>query len=177
MSTRTIERIETDRLVCERLRPDHERDLVVLLRDPRVAPTTWPRPEGPTEAEVSANLAAKLDHWERHGFGMWLLRDRATGAMVGRGGLQRTHATGGDEIEVGWAIIPERWGQGLATEMALLAVDVAFGDLDLQSIIAFTLPHNVASRRVMEKADFVYERDIVYVDLPHVLYRRARDQA
>lgn len=175
MTTRTIDRIETERLVCERLCRGHERHLSALLRDPQVAPMTWPRPEGPTEAEVAVNLAAKLDHWERYGFGMWLLRDRATGAMVGRGGLQWTHATGADEVEVGWAIVPDWWGRGLASEMALLAVDVGLRDLDLRSIIAFTLPHNVASRRVMEKAGFAYERDIVYVDLPHVLYRRDRD--
>ena len=169
---RTIERIETERQVCERMRRDHERDLIALLCDPRVAPMTWPAPEGPSQAEVSANLAAKLDHWERYGLGMWLLRDRASGAMVGRGGLQWTHATGADEIEVGWAIVPEWWNRGLATEMAVLAVEVGLRDLALRSIIAFTMPHNVASRRVMEKAGFVYERDIVYVGLPHVLYRR-----
>jgi RimJ/RimL family protein N-acetyltransferase len=107
---------------------------------------------------------------------MWLLRDRAGGAMVGRGGLQWTRATGADEVEVGWAIVPERWREGLATEMALLAVEVAFADLGLPSIVAFTLPHNVASRRVMAKAGFRYEREIVYVDLPHVLYRRAPDE-
>ncbi len=174
MSTRTIARIETERLLCERMTPDDEQDLGVLLRDPRVAPTAWPTPGGPTNVEVSANLAAKIEHWERHGFGMWLLRDRVTGAMVGRGGLQWTHATGADEVEVGWAIVPQRWGHGLATEMALAAVDVAFDELRLQSIIAFTMPHNVASRRVMEKAGFAYERDIVYVELPHVLYRRVR---
>jgi len=176
VSARTIEWIETQRLICERLRRAHELELVTLLRDPRVASTTWPRPEGPTVSELSVNLAAKLEHWDRHGFGMWLLRDRATDAIVGRGGLQRTHATGDDEIEVGWTIVPTRWGEGLATEMALLAVDVAFDDLNLQSIIAFALPDNVASRRVMEKAGFVYERDIMYVELPHVLYRRTRDR-
>ena len=174
MSTRTIDRIETERLICERLRLAHKRELMTLLRDPRIAPTTWPRPEGPTESQVVANLAAKLEHWDRHGFGMWLLRDRVTGAMVGRGGLQWTHATGRDEVEVGWAIVPARWGEGLATEMALLAVGVAFDDLNLQSIIAFTLPDNVASKRVMVKAGFVYERDIIYMELAHVLYRRVR---
>ena len=30
-----------------------------------------------------------------------------------------------------------------------------------------------ASRRVMEKLGFAYERNIVYAGLPHVLYRKA----
>ena len=44
-------------------------------------------------------------------------------------------------------------------------------------IVAFTRPDNVASRRVMEKADFVYERDVLHVGLPHVLYRRRLTEA
>ena len=54
---------------------------------------------------------------------MWLLRDRSTGEMVGRGGLQHTFVAGLDEVEAGWAIVPERWGEGLATELAHACVD------------------------------------------------------
>jgi RimJ/RimL family protein N-acetyltransferase len=57
--------------------------------------------------------------------------------------------------------------------MARAAIDVAFDDLRLGEIVAFTLPNNVASRRVMEKTGFTYERQIVHVGLPHVLYRLA----
>ena len=63
-------------------------------------------------------------------------------------------------------------GEGLATELAFTAVDVGFEALELERLIAFTLPHNIASRRVMEKAGFTYEREIVHATLPHVLYRR-----
>jgi len=40
--------------------------------------------------------------------------------------------------------------------------------------VAFTLPTNVASRRVMDNAGFQYERDVVHADLPQVLYRARR---
>ena len=52
---------------------------------------------------------------------------------------------------------------------------VAFDDLGLGEIVAFTLPTNVASRRVMDKSGFTFERKIEHAGLPHVLYRRARD--
>ncbi len=117
----------------------------------------------------------KLEHWEHYGFGPWLLRDRASGVMVGRGGLQHTFVNDRHEIEVGWAIVPERWGQGLATELAQASVALAFDDLGLDRIVAFTLPYNVASRRVMEKAGFVFERGIVHKGLDHVLYRRTAE--
>ncbi len=41
----------------------------------------------------------------------------------------------------------------------------------LSEVVSYTLPHNAASRRVMEKLGFSYEREIVHADLPHVLYR------
>ena len=93
-------------------------------------------------------------------------------AAPGRGGLQYTFVAGTNEVEVAWAIVPDRWGQGLATELARASVALAFDDLRLREIVAFTLPHNVASRRVMEKSGFEYEGPIVHAGLPHVLYRR-----
>ncbi|MBV9804559.1 MAG: GNAT family N-acetyltransferase [Solirubrobacterales bacterium] len=172
MSTGTIERVETERLILERLQPEHAAEQRRLLSDPRVSRTLWPHTPQPTEADLLAGLAAKVEHWNRHGFGMWLLRDRDTREMVGRGGLQYTYTAGLNDVEAGWAIVPERWGQGLATELAHACVEVGFEQLDLLEIVAFTLPDNLASRRVMEKSGFIYDREIVHVGLPHVLYRR-----
>jgi [ribosomal protein S5]-alanine N-acetyltransferase len=173
MRSVTRERLETERLVCERLTPDHAPELMTLLSDPRVAKPLFASAEPPSEAEMVENLGAKVAHWERFDFGLWLLRDRVTGEMLGRGGLQHTFVGGCDEVEIGWAILPARWGQGLATEMARAAAGVAFDDLRLGELVAFTLPENIASRRVMEKTGFNYERRIVHVGLPHVLYRLA----
>jgi ribosomal-protein-alanine N-acetyltransferase len=162
-------------MVLERLRIEHLDEVSRLLRDPRVAATGWPGGEPPSEYEVLISVEDKQRHWERYGFGMWLMRDLATGEMVGRGGLQWTfYVKDLDEVEVGWSVVPERWGQGLATELALASTDVAFGPLDLEQIVAFTTPGNVASRRVMEKSGFSYDCEILHVGLPHVLYKLRR---
>jgi RimJ/RimL family protein N-acetyltransferase len=167
----TLEHVETPRMICERLRVEHLPDVTRLLQDPRISEWLWPH-GGPTDQDLVNATAQKDQHWERYGFGLWLLRDRETLEAVGWGGMQWTFVADLDEVEVAWAIVPERWGQGLATELAQTSLASAFGPLGLSEIIAFTLPHNVASRRVMEKAGFVYERDIVHALLPHVLYRR-----
>jgi len=174
MSTGTIDRVQTARMTLERLRLEHLDEERRILLDPRIGATLWGRPEPPTEAEIVDGLAAKVEHWDRRGFGMWLLRDRETGALLGRGGLQYTYTAGLHDVEAAWAIVPERWGQGLATELAFACVQAGFDRLGLREIVAFTLPDNLASRRVMEKAGFEYERDIVHAGLPHVLYRRQR---
>jgi [ribosomal protein S5]-alanine N-acetyltransferase len=166
-----LERVEMPRMVGVRPRPEDGPAVVALWRHPRVIPTLWPTSAGPTEAEAIQINERTIAHWERHGYGPWILRDRTTDEIVGRGGLARTLVAGRDEVEVQWAIVPERWGEGLATELAHTAAEVAFTDLELQTIVAFTLPHNRASRRVMEKAGFRYEQDTEHAGLPHVLYR------
>jgi RimJ/RimL family protein N-acetyltransferase len=170
MSATTVDRVETARMICERLEPEHTHELVRLLCDPRVARWLSATGRPPSEMEVASGLASKLEHWARYGFGLWLLRGRETGDLVGRGGLQHTFVSDMHEVEVSWAIVPERWGQGLATEMATAAVEAAFGPLRLPRLMAFTLPENTASRRVMEKTGFTFERQIEHVGLPHVLY-------
>ena len=173
----SIEKVRTRRLICERLRMEHVPEVSRLLRDPRVAQTLWPSAEVPTEQQVIDSTAEKERHWSRYAFGMWLVRDRATSEMVGRGGLQWTYVASLNEVEAGWAIVPERWGEGLATEMAHAAIDVAFGPLELHEIVAFALPDNTASRRVMEKTGFVFDGEIVHGGQQHVLYRRRVDGA
>jgi RimJ/RimL family protein N-acetyltransferase len=158
----------------EPLAPEHEDELADLTLDPRVYRTLWPWSYPPTRADVRAGLLDKRKHWERHGFGLWLLRDHATGELVGRGGLQYTDAIGGFAVEIAYAIVPERWGQGLGTELARASVAVAFDTLGLNELIAITLPDNVASRRVMEKVGFDYDRDIAHAGQTRVLYRRGR---
>jgi RimJ/RimL family protein N-acetyltransferase len=74
-------------------------------------------------------------------------------------------------VEVAYALLPEFWGRGLATELARESVRTAFEVLGLDDVVCFALPTNRASRRVMEKVGFRYERDVVYHGLPHVFYR------
>jgi ribosomal-protein-alanine N-acetyltransferase len=142
-----------------------------VFGDPRVAASLWPaaRDGGRTRARSLAMLEADVTHWEAHGFGPWLYRLGERPAA--RGGLWRTVIDGRPEVEVQYAVASALWGRGLATRIALQAVDEAFGRLELEQLVCFTLPANAASRRVMEKAGFTYERDFLRAGLPHALYR------
>lgn len=164
------ERVETERLVGERVCSEHYEALCALLCDPRVGATLGGTL---TRDGVSASLADKVAHWQRYGFGYWMWRERSSGAPVARGGLQHTRVDGHDEVEVGWAVMADRWGEGFATELGAASVRFGFEELDLDDVVAYTLPTNRASSRVMEKLGFDYEKDVVHADLPHVLYRIA----
>lgn len=153
----------------ERLGPEHQAVMERIFADPRVGATmggVW------TADQVAEQLGSAAAAWERDGFGYWMFYEAATGEPVARGGLGPALFDGRPEVEVGWAVVPERWGEGLATELGAAALEVA-SDVGLDDIVAFTLPHNAASRRVMEKLGFGYEKTAPYKTYgDHVLYRR-----
>ena len=171
----TVDRVETERLVgCRPALRDAD-ELHPILADERVAAWLWPGELGGprTLAQVRTMLVRDVDHWKRHGFGPWIVRGRDDGSVVGRVGLARTAVGGADEVEVKWLLAADRWGQGLATEMASAAVEAALGPLGLDSVVAFTLRENAASRAVMERLGMQYERELEHAGRPHVLYRRS----
>jgi ribosomal-protein-alanine N-acetyltransferase len=160
----------TPRLALRPLAGEDLPAIAAMHQDPRVMATLG----GLRSHEESERfVAAMAEHWERHGFGLWMAHERETGAFAGRGGLHRVEVLGRPEVEVAYAFLPGFWGRGLATELARESVRVAFSELGLAELVGFTLLENAASRRVLEKLGFRYERDFERAGLPHRLFRLA----
>ena len=150
-----VSELVTERLVGYPLSAADADDLVALHADRRVT-----RGEPLTAEEAHEWLARKLAHWREHGFGVWMFRN-PDGGFVGRCGIHRWSLDGRSEVELGYVVRPELWSQGFATEMASAVARHAFSVLGLPELVGFTLPENIASRRVLEKVGFTYERDFV----------------
>lgn len=123
------------------------------------------------EAQTRDYLARNLAHWAEHDVGLYILRDASTLEVVGRACLRHLPLAGADEVEVGYGFYPAVWGRGLATEIARALVALGWETLGLSTVVALTDRDNQASRRVMLKAGLRYERDLLFHDLPHVLFR------
>ena len=145
-------------------------DLRRLHSDPRVMATLSADGATFTEDQTRVFLQRAADHWQAHGFGLWTLRARSDGDFVGYGGIKHATVEGSDVIELAYAITSSHWRKGFATEISRAALKLGFDTMHLERIVAFTLPHNRASRAVMEHCGFKYNRDIVHANLPHVLY-------
>ncbi|HEX2044587.1 MAG TPA: GNAT family N-acetyltransferase [Gaiellaceae bacterium] len=160
----------TARLVAEPLAARHAAELATLHGDERVMATMGGGTA--TFEESAAWLERNLVHAGEPGCGVFVFREHATGRFVGRGVVRRIEIGGAEEVEVGYAVAAELWGRGLATEMAegLVAHAEAGGHADL---VAYTEPANAASRRVMEKVGFAYDRDVEHHGRRQVLYRRS----
>ena len=166
-----FDRFTTERLLADRLREGHFDNLLRMDRDPRIMRTLG---GVRTEEESRKYLQRNLDHWEEYGVGPWMLTLRDGENFVGRAYLRFLDITGTDEIGLGYALIPEYWGMGLATEIASAIIDIAFSQLAFDSVIAGSLPDNLASRKVLEKIGGRCEMETVYKGLPHVVYRIGR---
>jgi RimJ/RimL family protein N-acetyltransferase len=163
-----METFETSRLRADRIREEHRSLVRRMFQDERVCATLG---GVLTDARCDRALRRNLDHWERHGFGIWHFFDRQTDAFVGRAGLRHHQTDSGRNIELSYTVMPEFWNQGLATEMSARILEIGFGELQLADVICFTWVTNLPSRRVMEKLRFVFEREGVHAELPHVFYR------
>lgn len=75
---------------------------------------------------------------------------RAVGQLGSKG---KPNAAG--ELEIGYGLNPEVWGQGLATEAVGALVTHLHARPDVQTVTAQTTLHNRASERVLEKVGFV----------------------
>lgn len=163
-----LEAFATRRLLAERVTAAHWLDLRRMDEDD----SFMARLGGPRDVDGTvAYLQMNLKHWADHGFGMWMLRDAVSKAIIGRAILRHLDVEGVDEIEVGYGFMPEYWGRGLATEVARACVKMGFGRLGVETLVAITTPDNLASQHVMRKAGLVYERDIIHAGVPHRLFR------
>jgi [ribosomal protein S5]-alanine N-acetyltransferase len=167
-----LETWDTARLTAARIRESNLEEMVRMHRDARVMATLGGLR---TDHETRRMLTVFTRHWDEHGFGVWIFRSKAGREFVGRCGLRIGEVARRREVEMMWAVMPDFWRQGMATEMARAVARIAFRSLDIPDLVAFTLPENRASRRVMEKSGFTYEREIEWKGLRHVLYRLRRD--
>lgn len=100
------------------------------------------------------------------------------GALVGRIGLNSVIRGAFQSASVGYWVAADATGQGVATAALGLMVDLAFGRLRLHRVQGETLPHNIASRHVLERNGFVeYGVAPDYLRIAgrwqeHVLYQR-----
>jgi RimJ/RimL family protein N-acetyltransferase len=161
--------LSTERLDAHRVGLDDEPFLRAMFSDARVTATLG----GPRDdVRVRETLDRMTGHWERTGFGTWILVERASGEPVGWVGLHQTDTGGPGGVELLYSIAADHWRRGYAVEAGRAAVVIGHGILDRPELVAFTLPYNRGSRAVMERLGFEYDTDVEHLGLRHVLYRR-----
>ena len=172
--------IDTERLLLRLPRPDDLDDFAAAFADPEVMQFLGDGSTA-TREETEQSIVRWLERWEADGIGLCAMEIRATGEVVGRTGFlvwdtsdwtTSTLAAAGEraEVEIGWTVAREHWGQGYATEAALALRDWGVAERGLSRLISLIRPDNVRSVRVAEKIGESLEREIGLMGQPALLY-------
>jgi RimJ/RimL family protein N-acetyltransferase len=168
--------LETERLVIREMRRSDVESLHLLFSDPLFM-RFWPVfDRDKTERWVEESML----NYTQHGFGLWALTLRGSDEAISDCGLDfikgLEDAGDTDQIQIGWHVRRDLWGQGLATEAALACRDYAFDTMGLSHLSALIQPQNTASRRVAEKIGMALLRQIQHRGRTICLYGMGRPE-
>jgi [ribosomal protein S5]-alanine N-acetyltransferase len=150
--------LETDRLSLFRLSERSPDDCAFVLRqlnEPSFLRNIGDRGVRTLEQARDYVFARMVTSYRSHGYGLYRLQSKATGATIGTCGLVRRDAL--DAPDLGYALLPEFEGHGYATEAAGAVLSHAHTVLGQRRILAITNPDNTGSIRVLEKLGFRYQ--------------------
>jgi RimJ/RimL family protein N-acetyltransferase len=117
--------------------------------------------------DVEARRAYEARLVDRAGF--LAAVERASGRVVGWFQFEES-PDGSGEIELGYRLRPDVWGQGLASEGARALVAEATSRGDVSRVYAHALLTNPGSIRVMKNAGMTYAGPWAYRGLPGAEY-------
>jgi ribosomal-protein-alanine N-acetyltransferase len=176
--------LETERLL---LRPWKNEDLepfAELCADPEVMRFF---PEVLTREKTDLLVSRCREKTANDGFSMAPVEVKATGEFLGFVGLNVPAYAAplpfDPCVEIGWRLKRSAWGKGYASEAAREWLRFGFETMGLEEIVAFTIPDNLPSQKVMKRIGMIrdLEGDFLHPSLPadhpiakHVLYRLTR---
>ncbi|HXX00796.1 MAG TPA: GNAT family N-acetyltransferase [Candidatus Acidoferrales bacterium] len=163
--------LETSRLILREFSPLDADALALVLSDPE---TMRYYPAALDRAGVEQWIARNMLRYAEHGHGLWAMVLKSTGEMIGDCGLTVQNVDGIDEVEIGYHVLRNLWGQGLAAEAAQACRDYGFARLPVERVISLIRPENLPSRRVAEKNRMMVWKEVMWRGLPHLVYAVGR---
>jgi RimJ/RimL family protein N-acetyltransferase len=138
--------LTTERLILRQWR-DADREPFARLNADPVVREFFPRRL--TRDESDAHLSGIQNWIAERGWGLWAVEVKGGAPFIGFVGLSIPSFR--PCVEIGWRLAKEHWGHGYASEAAAASLRFGFEKLTLEEIVAFTVPLNERSRRVMER--------------------------
>ena len=146
----------TDRLSLRKLTADDAGFMLRLLNEPSFIRYIGDKGVRTIDGARAYILDGPVASYEKHGFGLWLVEARESGEPAGICGLLKREVL--EDVDIGYAFIPEFWSRGYALEAASAVLSYAGETLGLKRVAAVVNVDNHSSIRLLEKMGFEYER-------------------
>jgi RimJ/RimL family protein N-acetyltransferase len=180
--------LRTPRLLLREWRDDDREPFAEMNRDPLVMKHF---PGLMVRAASDASVDRFMSIHSALGYTVWAVEvldsERGSTSFAGFTGLMppsfdAPFAHQEPLVEVGWRLLPQWWGLGIASEAARASVAHGFDVVELPEIVSFTVVANTPSRAVMERIGMRQDGEFDHPRAApddfwrrHVLYRMAPD--
>ena len=162
--------LETERLLLRQWIAEDWKAFKALATDPRVLKyigTAEPWSDERIQQFVNRGIEAA----RARGWALWPVIHRQNSLFIGFCGFSDGFPP---DVEIGWWLLPEYWGKGLATEAATAALRYGFEQFQFDRVISVAQPANRASIRVMEKLGMRFEKSFIHRGIEVVRYAGTR---
>ncbi|HBI67861.1 MAG TPA: N-acetyltransferase, partial [Massilia sp.] len=106
--------LNTERLRLEPFDDHHFDGLQAMNRLPEVMRYLSGQPETPEQTRAAIDLVK--GRWAQYGFSWWAFVEQESGRVIGAGCIQYLGRDPANPHEIGWRLVPDKWGQGLAAQ-------------------------------------------------------------
>ncbi|PFH04670.1 RimJ/RimL family protein N-acetyltransferase [Collimonas sp. PA-H2] len=148
--------LETERLILRTLNAGDAEFYLSLVTQPAWLKFIGDRGIRTVEAAQAAILSGPVVAQARDGFSFYMTELKEGGLPIGICGLVKRETL--DDVDIGYAFLPEFWGKGYAYEAASAVLQHANRVCGLQRVVAITAPDNHASIRLLEKMGLQFEK-------------------
>lgn len=160
MKTRKI--LETERLILRELNTNDAEFILRLLNTP-----TWLKFIGDKKVHTIEDaknylVNGPIESYKMNGFGLWLIILKKDSTPIGMCGLINRESL--DDIDIGFALLPEHEKLGYGFEVASATMRYARNVLGINKIVAITDPKNIASIKLLNKIGLQFEKTVKVVD-------------
>lgn len=150
--------LETERLFLRRI-DTIDVDAVLELRGNPQTMKYIPRPLAKTKEDALEHIAMINEKIDNSTGINWVITLKDNPKLIGIIGHYRIQPEN-YRAEIGYMILPQYHGKGIATEAIKAVVEYGFEEMQLHSVEAIIDPENQASEKVLLKSGFVKEAHI-----------------
>jgi len=147
--------LETERLLLRRVDKNDVNE-IFSMRSNEETMQYIPRPLVINKEEALSHIALLDSGIEKNEAINWAITFKGENKLLGIIGFYRTKFED-FRSEIGYMLLSENHGKGIASEAVERALDYGFNEMNLHSIEAVIDPRNYASERVLQKNEFIKE--------------------
>ncbi|SDZ95774.1 Protein N-acetyltransferase, RimJ/RimL family [Microbulbifer marinus] len=140
--------LETPQLVLRELTEEDAPLMLAVLNDADFLRNVGDRGVRTVDDARRYIVDGPMAMYRQYGFGMYRV-ELKDGTAIGLCGLVKRD--GLDDVDIGFAFLPDFRGQGYALEAAEAVMQYAREQVALKRVVAITLPDNTPSVRLLEK--------------------------